>query len=58
MGMILYVLGMISFFGFLNLITMKAKNKGLVILIVSLFLAVINKKGPNQMTKNSALIKK
>jgi len=28
MEMILYVLGMMSFFGFLNLITMKAKNKG------------------------------
>jgi len=55
MGMILYVLGMMSFFGFLNLITMKAKNKGLAILIGSLFLAVISTMGYYYMEKYSLI---
>ena len=55
MGIILYVLGMMSFFGFLNLITMKAKNKGLVILIGSLFLAVISTMGYYYMEKYSLI---
>jgi len=55
MGMVLYVLGMMSFFGFLNLITMKAKNKGLAILIGSLFLAVISTTGYYYMEKYSLI---
>lgn len=54
-GMILYVLGMMSFFGFLNLITMKAKNRWLGIIIGSLFLAVISTIGYYYMEKYSLI---
>ena len=55
MGVILYVLGMMCFFGFLSMVTMKAKNKGLVILIGSLFLAVISTMGYYYMEKYSLI---
>ena len=55
MGVILYVLGMMCFFGFLSMVTMKAKNRWLGILTGSLFLAVISTMGYYYMEKYSLI---